>query len=339
LPADAIHWEGLSFMIGVYLPGANANEFIGSIKLAETKGVPAFWLTSGGLLPDVITVFAAATRETTTIKLGTSITQTWPRHPIAIASQCIAMHQLAPGRFRIGLGPSHRPAVEGMYGVEYKQPLRNLREYLTVVQAVLKQGEVDFAGRFVKTKASLSAAGPGGARVQAPVDVPVMASALRPGSFRLCGELADGAISWVCPWQYLRETALPAMREGAAEAGRPVPPLVAHVPVVLSSDVEAVRAAAGPALSRYTGLTNYRAMFELAGFHDAAGGNLNALIDAVVVYGNDETVANRLAEILGEGAGEIIAHPMPLADGDRAEQTEHFLEVVARANRLSGTPA
>ena len=135
-----------------------------------------------------------------------SITQTWPRHPVAIASQCLAMAQLAPGRFRIGLGPSHQPAIEGMYGYKYQRPLKNLREYLYTVQGILKQGEVDFAGEFVTTKARLGG-GPGNVVVEAPIDVPVMASALRPPSFRLCGELADGAISWVCPWDYLRDIA------------------------------------------------------------------------------------------------------------------------------------
>lgn len=325
-------------MIGVYIPGGSAQQFIDSIKLAEAKGVPAFWLTSGGLLPDVVTVFAAAAVQTSKIKLGTSITQTWPRHPVAIASQCVAMSQLAPGRFRIGLGPSHQPSVEGMYGVPYKKPLLNLREYLYTVQSILKQGEVDFSGEFVKTTAKLGQ-GPGNVQIQPPIDVPVMASALRPASFRLCGELADGAISWVCPWEYLRDTAMPAMKEGAEKAGRAVPPMVVHVPVVLTDDADAARTAAAPALSRYANLTNYRSMFEIAGFQDAAGGDLNALVDAVAVYGTDEAVAARLGQILSEGGGEIIAHQMPVGSEDLSGQTEHFLEVVARANKLAGVAA
>jgi F420-dependent oxidoreductase-like protein len=322
-------------MIGVYVPGGSAQQIIDNIKQAEANGIPSFWLTSGGVAADSIMVFAAAAVQTARIKMGTSITQTWPRHPVAIATQCIAMDQLAPGRFRIGLGSSHKPAVEDMYGVEYRKPLLNLREYLFTVQSILKQGEVDFDGAFVKTKTFLGA-GPGGNKIEAPVNVPVMASALRPASFRLCGELADGAISWVCPWEYLRDTALPAMQEGAAEAGRATPPMVAHMPVVLSDDIETIRAAAGPALSRYANLTNYRGMFEIAGFHDAAGGDLNALIDAVAVYGSDEQVAARLGEIISEGAGEIIAHQMMIGQDGVAEQTEHFLEIVSRANKLAG---
>ena len=323
-------------MIGVYVPGGNATQFIETIRRAEAAGVPAYWLTSGGLLPDVVTVFAAAAIVTERIKLGTSITQTWPRHPVAIASQCIAMDQIAPGRFRIGLGPSHRPAVERMYGVEYRRPLLNLREYLFTVQAMLKHGEVDFSGAFVKTQARLGG-GPGNAPSTAPVNVPVMASALRPASFRLCGELADGAISWVCPWDYLRDVALPAMREGAVAAGRPAPPLVAHMTICLSEDRTAVREVARPLVGRYTALPNYLGMFRWAGYADPAGADQDRLIDALVVSGPDRVIIERLARIIVEGAGEIIAHPILLGD-DHTAEVDRVFDLVAGANDEAGVP-
>jgi len=97
-------------------PGARGQPAAHQVRIAVHRDQDD---AGGGMPPDVITVFAAAAVQTSKIKMGTSITQTWPRHPVAIASQCLAMAQLAPGRFRIGLGPSHQPAVEGMYGVKY----------------------------------------------------------------------------------------------------------------------------------------------------------------------------------------------------------------------------
>ncbi len=61
---------------------------------------------------------------------------------------------------------------------------------------LMRTGAVDYQGEHVAKAV---------ARFSGPVDVPLMASALRPASFRVCGELADGAISWVCPWDYLRD--------------------------------------------------------------------------------------------------------------------------------------
>ena len=61
--------------------------------------------------------------------------------------------------------------------------------------------------------------GPG--EVPAPPGVPVMISALRPASYRLAGEISDGALAWICPLPYLRDRALPALRRrGSAGRGR-----------------------------------------------------------------------------------------------------------------------
>jgi alkanesulfonate monooxygenase SsuD/methylene tetrahydromethanopterin reductase-like flavin-dependent oxidoreductase (luciferase family) len=165
-----------------------------------------------------------------------------------------------------------------------------------------------------------------------------MASALRPASFRLCGELADGAISWVSPWAYLRDVARPAMVEGAESAKRATPPLVAHVPVALSQDREAVRQAAGPFLGRYANMPNYQGMFAAAGFHDVASGDRDALVDAVVVCGSESQIIERLATIRAEGADEIIAHPIYIGD-DREAYTSRFFDVTARANKAAGVKA
>src|SRR5712691_11522383 len=207
-------------MIGVTLQARGVTEGLETIKRAEAAGVDAVWLTSGGGGGDSLTVLGLAARETEKIKLGTSIVPTWPRHPIVIAQQTQVIAQLAPGRFRLGIGSSHQAGMERSYGVRWRRPRSQVRECVIVLRLLLGEGSVDFEGRFVTARAQMP-----------PVEVPVMISALREGSFRLAGELADGAISWVCPWPYLRDKALPAMKAAAQAAGRTVPPLIAHVPV------------------------------------------------------------------------------------------------------------
>ena len=83
------------------------------------------------------------------------------------------------------------------------------------------------------------------------------------------GAEADGAISGVCPRQYLRNVAVPAMREGAAQAGRNVPPLIAHAPVCVHDDVAEMRAAVREQMSNYPASPFYQQMFAEAGFAEA----------------------------------------------------------------------
>jgi F420-dependent oxidoreductase-like protein len=308
--------------VGMFVQGRDAKSIVEGIQRAEASGVPAVWLTMGGAAADSPAIFAAAAMVTEHVKFGTSIIPTWPRHPVAIAQHAVALAALAPGRFRLGIGPSHEPAMTRLLGVKWEAPLGHLREYLRVLQDLLHQGSVDFEGKWVTARAQLPA----------PVDVPVMASALREGSFSACGELADGAISWVCPWDYLRKTALPALKAGAAKAGRPTPPLIAHVPVAVHEDVDEVRAAARESVGFYARVPFYAAMFSDAGFPDAPAGMSDALVDALVVYGDREAVVSRMRQIKSEGAGEIIAHPI-LAGADRPAALARVMEAVARANQ------
>ena len=112
------------------------------------------------------------------------------------------MSQLAPGRFRLGTGPSHGPTPRAMYGFDFRAPLGHLKEYIQILKALLQEGAVDFDGKYYHAHAS----------IPEPVDVPIMASALRSGSFEACGAEAYGAISWVRPLAYPEKVGLPGAR-------------------------------------------------------------------------------------------------------------------------------
>ena len=287
--------------IGIAASAPTANEVLTNIQRAEETGISAAWLTTGGTGLDGLTVFAAAAAQTDTVMLGTSITPTFPRHPIVVAQQVQVLAQLAPGRFRLGIGSSHRPTMRAMFGIEMKAPLGHLREYIRILKELLQQGGVDFDGRYYHAHGS----------IPAPVDVPVMASALQPGSFELCGAEADGAISWVCPSAYLRDVALPALRNGADQAGREVPPLITHAPVCVHENPEEVRAAVQQQLANYPMLPFYQKMFEAAGFPEAAEETWSdGMIAGTVLSGNEEQVKAGLQGLFDLGASEILVSPL-----------------------------
>ena len=265
-------------LIGVAVTGARAQDVNATIQQAEALGVGGAWLTTGGARIDSLTVFAAAAEKTGSIKFGTSIVPTYPRHPLVVAQQAQVVAQLAPGRIRVGVGPSHRPSMASL-GIRMQSPLGHLREYLQVLKSLLQTGSVDFDGDHYQAHDAIAG----------PLDIPVMASALRSGSFELCGAEADGAISWVCPRAYLRDTALPAMQKGADAAGRPTPPLIAHAPVVVHDNYEEVRTAFREQFGNYPRLPFYRRMLVAAGYPEAREAAWSdAMIDGLVIWGERE---------------------------------------------------
>jgi F420-dependent oxidoreductase-like protein len=312
----------MSGRVGVVVNAFNAAEAVQRIAQAEAAGVPHAWMTTGGTAPDALTVFAAAAVRSEQITLGTCIIPTWPRHPIALAQQVVAIESLAPGRIRLGIGPSHEGGMTSMFGVEWRKPLTQLREYLLVLRALLHDGSVDFAGEHVTARAQLAS----------PPRTPLLASALRPASFEVCGELADGAISWQCPAAYLLEQALPALVRGAARAGRPVPPLFAHVPVAITTDRAELRSAAERQLGGYSSAPFYRAMYEQAGVPQEAGSVGDELLDGLVVWGDEASVADRLVELVRAGMGELLVQPL-VTGREREASVERVYRVAAEAAR------
>jgi alkanesulfonate monooxygenase SsuD/methylene tetrahydromethanopterin reductase-like flavin-dependent oxidoreductase (luciferase family) len=229
---------------------------------------------------------------------------------MALAQAANVVDSLAPGRLRLGIGPSHEPAMRGTWGLDFTRPLEHLREYVTILNACFRDGKVDFAGKRLEAHAEFPA----------PSKVRVLISALRHNAFALAGELTEGGISWVTPPEHIRDVAIPALKEGAEKAGRnTVPPAVVHVPIVVSTDSDAVLAQARAQMGFYQRLPFYRAMWLEAGYSDAAGTEFTkAMCDALVVSGSEQQVADRVRALPSFGASEIIAMPLLLADDREA---------------------
>ena len=168
--------------VGLIVNGTNAAAAIKTIAEAETAGVKQIWMCPASLVPDVLTTLAAAAIKTSIVRLGTSIIPTYPRHPVVLSQQALALHDIAPGRLRLGIGPSHRAIVEGMYGLPQTTPLVYLREYVKVLHSIFMDGKVDHHGEFFNIVIEFPRT----------TQIPVLISTLGKKAFQLAGEIADG---------------------------------------------------------------------------------------------------------------------------------------------------
>lgn len=294
--------------IGLAIEARETKAAMAAIADAEAAGVEQVWMTQSPPTLDTLTLYAAAATHTTHIRMGTSIVPTYPRHPLVLAQQALTVSDIAPNRLRLGVGPSHRHSIEGVYGLQETAPLAHLSEYVAVLHAALQTGRVEYHGNYFNINAA-------GLRT---ANVPVLVSALREGAFRLAGEIADGAISWLCPVPYLLNRALPALRAGAAARHRAAPPLVAHVPVALSEDENAVLAAARKRIQFYSTAPFYQKMFADAGFPVSPDGSgLDALARSLVVFGNETSIAQRLTALLDQGLDELLVMLISVQDAAR----------------------
>jgi F420-dependent oxidoreductase-like protein len=300
--------EHIGFVIGGSpFSSMNAATAITKIAEAEAAGIRQIWMNQGYL--DTLTIYAAAAAKTSAVRLGTAIVQTYPRHPLALAQQALVLNDVAPGRLRLGIGPSHRPIIEGIFGLPQRKPLAHLREYVEVLRAILWEGKVSYHGEFFNVEVT----SPSTPRI------PILISTLGEKAFQLAGEIADGALSWLCPVPYLLHTGLPALWKGAATAGRSSapPPLVAHVLVALTTDRQLAMAAGHKLIDMYTSYPFYVKMFTSAGFPTTVGGAApDGLVDSMVISGDEDMLTARFSELLASGLDELMVTLLPIIDGD-----------------------
>jgi F420-dependent oxidoreductase-like protein len=249
--------------IAAYLnPGRDLAAAVDLVRRAETLGYESIWVTHGAGR-DSFAVLQAYGAAAPRIGLGNGVVPIYPRHPVSMAQAALTLAEISGGRFRLGIGVSHRASMEAMLGLELREPLGVMREYVAVLRGALGEGAtVD--GRHYRVHWSI-------AMPQRPPAPPIYLAALSPKMCELAGEIADGAILWLCSPTYVRDVAVPAIERGRRRAGRPLAgfEIVAAVPLAITDDREAAAKAFRAELTRYIQLPFYRAMMERSGLAEA----------------------------------------------------------------------
>jgi F420-dependent oxidoreductase-like protein len=290
--------------IGVPGGGATVDRLIDNAVEAEADGFSSVWFPGGSGL-DPLVLLPLVGRATSRIGLGTSIVQTYPRHPVLMAQQAAAVGAaIGDGsRFTLGVGVSHRPVIEGVYGLSYDTNARHLREYLTVLGGLLGDGRIGFTGEEYRAATDL------GQRPDEPVEVVV--AALAPRSLAAAGELADGTITWMANAAAVESLIAPTFRDAAASAGRPEPRVVVGLPVAVTDDEGAGREAAARQFTVYGTLPNYQRVL--------AAGGVSSPAEAAIV-GDEDQVGEAISGLFAAGATDVWAAPFPVGDHRRASR-------------------
>src|SRR5687768_18261347 len=117
-------------------PGADLGAATELARSAERLGYDSVWVTHG-LGRDSFLVLSAYGAATTRIGLGNGVVPIYPRHPVAMAQAALTLAEITRGRFRIGIGVSHRATMEGMLGLTLDDPLGVMREYVATLRGAL----------------------------------------------------------------------------------------------------------------------------------------------------------------------------------------------------------
>jgi alkanesulfonate monooxygenase SsuD/methylene tetrahydromethanopterin reductase-like flavin-dependent oxidoreductase (luciferase family) len=283
---------GLGAFIGV---GKSLETALQRVEQAERLGYESAYVTHIAARDSVTTLMAYAARSER-LRLGTGVTPIYSRTPVATAQSFGTLDEYSGGRAIIGLGVSHRPAVEAWYGQKIEQPLREMREYVGVVRAILRNEDPPQGETFHSHFHFMG--------FEPRPDIPIYLAGLAPGMLRLAGEIADGVVLWLCNPEYIRSTVVPSIAEGRAKAGKSPEgfDIVAAVPAAVTSEPDQAKAQLRSELIPYFSLPFYRKMIELSGFGDDLAGFDSDGVDAI----SDEFLVRLAAIGTAEEAAAVV---------------------------------
>ena len=147
---------------------------------------------------DAYTPLAWWGRETTRMRLGTSVIQLSARTPTACAMAALTLDHLSGGRHILGLGVSGPQVVEGWYGQKFPKPLARTREYIDIIRQVwAREAPVHSDGPHYPlplTGEGTTGLGKNLKPITHPLrpDIPIMLGAEGPKNVALAAEIADG---------------------------------------------------------------------------------------------------------------------------------------------------
>ena len=274
--------------LGIFGSSRNIDDLKKQVQEANNLGYSTFWTPQIFNL-DALTALAVIAESVEDIRLGTSVIPTYPRHPMMLAQQALTVNQVSDGRLDLGIGLSHKPVVEGMWGISFDAPVGHMSDYLQILMALLHDGTISYGGKHLTSR--------GG--IDVPADAPpVLVAALGPQMLKLVGRVADGTVTWMTGPETIRNHISPVINAAAEEAGRPVPQVIAAVPVCITSDSDMAEEYAKRDFGFYGDLPSYRAMLEREGLANSWD---------IALSGSFEQVADGLQKYEDSGGTQVVA--------------------------------
>ena len=274
--------------LGIFGSSRNIDDLKKQVQEANNLGYSTFWTPQIFNL-DALTALAVIAESVEGIRLGTSVIPTYPRHPMMLAQQALTVNQVSNGRLDLGIGLSHKPVVEGMWGISFDAPVGHMSDYLQILMALLHDGTISYGGKHLTSR--------GG--IDVPADAPpVLVAALGPQMLKLVGRVADGTVTWMTGPETIRNHISPVINAAAEEAGRPVPQVIAAVPVCITSDLDMAEEYAKRDFGFYGDLPSYRAMLEREGLANSWD---------IALSGSFEEVAEGLQKYSDSGGTQVVA--------------------------------
>ncbi|WP_181026461.1 LLM class flavin-dependent oxidoreductase [Rathayibacter tritici] len=270
--------------------------------LAQWSDATGLWQGQAGG-SDPFQNFTYAATQGFPTPIGTAVNLMPFAHPYDAAMRATTLANATGQPSTIGYGPGATSLQRGLLGSPYRKQLGAARDYLTIVRSLLETGQVAYEGEFYSCSMQMP-------HLPRPT-IELGLGVLRPRMALLAGEIADAAITWLTPASYLRDVIRPALVEGAAKVGRPVPRIIVLVPVAITKPSRDLLDCVLASSRGHMALPHYTNMLEKAGIHVDIEADERASAEALVaggafLAGSRGEIEEALAEYAEAAADEVV---------------------------------
>ncbi len=136
-------------------------------------------------------VLAALAAVTERVELGPLVASASFHNPAMLAKKAATIDEISGSRLILGLGAGWNETEYRAFGFPFNHRVDRFEEALTIITGLLREGAVDFAGRYHQARDCLLL--PRGPRPQGP---PIMIGTTGPRMVRLAAAHADGWNAW-----------------------------------------------------------------------------------------------------------------------------------------------
>lgn len=186
MPLDASN-PPVNVSVGaVFRPQFTPERIADTARAANNAGLDELWLWEDCFLAGGISAAAIALANSKRLKVGIGVLPVPMRNVAVTAMEIATLDRAFPGRIRVGVGHGVQDWMARI-GEKVASPMTLLREYVTVLSALLRGERVTFEGRYVKL-ADVGLDWPPRA------DVELLLAGEKPLTLALSGELGSGTV-------------------------------------------------------------------------------------------------------------------------------------------------
>jgi len=263
-------------------------------RRVEQLGYSVLWVPDA-MGREVFSLSSYLLSQTERLVVGTGVVIVYAYEPIAIANATRTLGELFADRFILGLGVSNRGANDRR-GIAYEKPVSFVREYLAKMKA-----------------APYSAPAP-------QHEPPIVLSGMMPKMLQLAATETRGTLTYFTTTEQVAR-----IRQTLG----PNPWLCAIQAVLLETEATKARAFARRYMQTYLAIDHYVHRLKGLGYGDAdlANGGSDRLVDAIVAWGSEDKLRERIADQFRVGATHVCL--LPLNPRGEPRPDERVIEALA----------